>query len=308
MNARVAATAPRASTGFLLAALGAIGFSGKAIIVKLGFRHGADAVILLGLRMLVALPFFVAMGWWASRRGAAGARAMAVSRRDGYRILALGFFGYYLASFLDFAGLAYISATLERLILYLTPTIVLAIHAIVFRRAVGTHQLAALLLSYAGVALAFAHDVSFGGGNIALGSALVFGSALSYSLYLVGSGELVARVGALRLTAYASSVASVLCIAQCLLLRPASALIADAGIWRLSLLNGTLCTVLPVLAMMMAIERIGAGIAAQIGMIGPVSTIVLSVLVLGEAMGPWQVAGTLLVMLGVFFVSRRPAQ
>ncbi len=302
MSASISKTGPRAPLGFALAAFGAIGFSGKAIIVKLGFRHGVDAVTLLGLRMLVAMPFFLAMGWWASRKA-----ALPITPADRWKVLALGFFGYYLASFLDFAGLAFITATLERLILYLTPTIVLLINWLAFRRAVGKRQLIALGLSYVGVALAFAHDSAIGGSNIATGSLLVFASAVSYSVYLVGSGEVVARVGAMRLTAYASSVASVLCIGQCLLLRPASALFADAGVWHLSLLNGTLCTVLPVLAVMMAIERIGSGLAAQIGMIGPISTIVLSMLVLGESMGPWQIAGTLLVMLGVFFVTQRRA-
>ncbi len=290
--------------GFALAAFGAIAFSGKAIIVKLGFRYGADAVTLLALRMLVALPFFLAMGAWA-RRSRARTR---IGARDALRIALLGFFGYYLASFLDFAGLAYITATLERLILYLTPTIVLAIGVLVFRRRPTRVQLGALVLSYAGVVLAFAHDLEVGGRDIALGSALVFASALSYAIYLVGSGELVARVGAMRLTAYASTVACVLCLGQYVLLRPLDGVAAiPPAVWWLSLLNGTLCTVVPVLAVMMAIERIGSGLAAQVGMLGPVSTIVLSLLVLGEPMGPWQVTGTLLVLSGVLLVSRAKA-
>ncbi len=288
--------------GFALAALGAIAFSGKAIIVKLGYRHGVDAVTLLALRMLVALPFFLLMGAWAARRAAP------LAKGDGAKIVGLGFFGYYLASFLDFAGLAYITATLERLILYLTPTLVLAIGLLVFRRRARRAQLVALVISYAGVLLAFGHDWSLGGGNIALGSLLVFGSALAYAIYLVGSGEMVRRVGAVRLTAYASSVASVLCIGQFLLLRsPASLLDVPAPVWWLSLLNGTVCTVLPVLMVMMAVSRIGSALAAQIGMIGPVSTIVLSLLLLGEPMGAWQIAGTVLVMAGVFVVSRQKA-
>lgn len=285
-------------SGLWLAALGAIAFSGKAIIVKLGYRYGADAVTLLALRMLVAFPFFLLMGAWASRR------AVPLSRGDRGRVVALGFLGYYLASFLDFAGLAYITATLERLILYLTPTLVALIGWLAFGRRIARRQALALLVSYAGVALAFGHDLQLGGRNIALGSALVFGSALAYALYLVGSGELVARVGAVRLTAYASSVASVLCLLQFLLLRPLEALVLPWQVHALSLVNGTLCTVLPVLAVMMAVARIGSALAAQVGMVGPVSTIVLSLLLLGEPMGPWQVAGTMLVMAGVFVVSR----
>lgn len=286
-------------SGLVLAALGAIAFSGKAIIVKLGYRYGADAVTLLALRMLVAFPFFLLMGCWAARRSAP------LSNADRVRILLLGFLGYYLASFLDFAGLAYITATLERLILYLTPTLVALIGWLAFGKRISRRQALALLVSYAGVALAFGHDLQVGGSNIMLGGALVFGSALAYALYLVGSGELVARVGAVRLTAYASSVASVLCLVQFVVLRPMQAMVLPWEVYALSLVNGTLCTVLPVLAVMMAVARIGSALAAQVGMIGPVSTIVLSLLLLGEPMGPWQVAGTVLVMAGVFVVSQQ---
>lgn len=294
---------PHALSGFLLAAFGSVAFSGKAIIVKLAYRHGVDAVTLLALRMLVALPFFVLLGLWSSRHGLEPMRIA-----DRWRVLVLGFLGYYLASFLDFAGLAYITATLERLILYLNPTIVLLIGFFVFKRPATPRQLYALVLSYAGVLLALAHDASIGGSNIALGSLLVFLSALSYALYLVGSGEIVARVGAMRLTAQASTVACVLCIGQYLILRaPESALALPIEVWWLSLLNGTLCTVVPVLAVMMAVSRIGPATTAQIGMLGPVSTIVLSLLVLGEPMGPWQVLGTVLVLAGVYVVSRSRA-
>lgn len=286
-------------SGLVLAALGAIAFSGKAIIVKLGYRYGADAVTLLALRMLVAFPFFLMMGFWAARRSAP------LSGADRLRILLLGFLGYYLASFLDFAGLAYITATLERLILYLTPTMVALIGWLAFGKRISRRQALALLVSYAGVALAFGHDLQAGGSNIMLGGVLVFGSALAYALYLVGSGELAARVGAVRLTAYASSVASVLCLLQFVVLRPMQAMVLPWEVYALSLVNGTLCTVLPVLAVMMAVARIGSALAAQVGMIGPVSTIVLSLLLLGEPMGPWQVAGTVLVMAGVFVVSQQ---
>ena len=286
--------------GIGLAAFGAVAFSGKAIIIKLAYRYGVDAVTLLALRMLVALPFFLLMAMWARSRS-----RVRIVRGDALRIVALGFFGYYLASFLDFAGLAYITATLERLILYLTPTLVLAIGFLVYRRAVSRRQVFALIVSYAGVLLAFAHDRALGGSDVALGGVLVLGSALSYAIYLVGSGQLVARVGAVRLTAYASSVACVLCLLQFAVLRPWSALQLPAPVWWLSLVNGSLCTVVPLLAVMLAIDRIGSGLAAQVGMLGPVSTIVLSLLVLGEAMGPWQVAGTVLVMGGVFVVAKK---
>lgn len=285
------------ASGLLLAGVGAIAASGKAVIVKLAYRHGADATTLLALRMLVALPFFVTMGAWAARR------APALSRGDLGRVALLGFSGYYLSSYLDFLGLQYISATLERLILYLSPTLVVLIALLVLRQRPTRLQVLALLVSYLGVLLAFGHDIQLDGRRKLLGAALVFASALSYAVYLFGSGQAVARIGAVRLTAYASTVACVLCIGQYLLLQPLAALGRQPPpVYWLSLLNGTVCTVLPVLAIMLGVKRIGSSLAAQVSMLGPVSTIVLSVWLLDEPMGPWQGAGTVLVLLGVLLV------
>lgn len=299
-NARPAADG-RLLPGLLLATLGAIGFSGKAIIVKLAYRYGVDAVTLLMYRMLFALPLFAAMAIWAGRG------RPALSRRDLLGVLWLGFTGYYLASFLDFAGLQYISASFERSILYLNPTLVLLLGWLLYGRKVQRHQAIAMAVSYSGVLLVFGHEASLQGPNVALGAALVFLSALSYALYLSYSGELVQRLGALRLAGLATSVACVLCIVQFLLLRPLSAAqVAPPVIW-LSLLNATACTAAPVLLVMMGIERIGAGLASQVGMIGPMSTIALGVLLLAEPFNGWIIAGTALVVGGVFLVTRRRA-
>lgn len=288
----------RLGPGLALAAAGSVAFSAKAIIVKLAYRHDVDAVTLIMYRMLFALPLFLALAWWAGR----GKPPLA--RRDLAGVAGLGFCGYYLASFLDFAGLQYITASLERLILYLNPTIVLLLGWLLFHQRVSARQALALAVSYGGVLLVFGHEVRLSGSDSALGAALVFGSALSYAVYLVYSGKEVRRLGALRLTGWATSVACVLCIVQFLLLRPLSAaLVAPAVVW-LSVLNATLCTFAPVLMVMMAIERIGATLTAQTGMIGPVSTIVMGVLILGEPMNAWIVAGTVLVLLGVWLLAR----
>jgi drug/metabolite transporter (DMT)-like permease len=301
MNPSVAAAAPAASSrgaGLALAAAGAIAFSGKAIIVKLAYRHGVDAVTLIMYRMLFALPLFLLLAWWAGRGKAA------LTRRDWTAVAGLGFCGYYLASFLDFAGLQYVSASLERLILYLNPTIVIVLALLLFRRRVSGEQWLALAASYAGVLLVFGHELQFGGPQVALGAALVFGSAVSYAVYLVYSGEEVRRLGSLRLSGLATSVACMLCIAQFFLLRPVAAMaVAPAVLW-LSLLNATLCTFAPVLMVMMAIERIGPGLTAQTGMIGPLSTIAMGVLVLGEPFTAWIVAGTGLVLTGIWLLAR----
>ena len=293
------ARARSALPGLLLAAVGAIAFSGKAIIVKLAYRYGVDAVTLIMYRMLFALPMFVALAWWAGRN------RPALTRRDWRVVLGLGFCGYYLASYLDFAGLQYVSASLERLILYLNPTLVMLLGVLLFRRRVSAAQLSALAVSYCGVLLVFGHEVTLMGANVALGALLVFGSALSYAVYLVYSGEEVNRLGALRLTGLATSVACVLCIAQFALLRPLAALdVAPQVLW-LSVLNATVCTFAPVVMVMMAIERIGATLAAQTGMVGPLSTILMGVLILGEPFTTWVAAGTALVLAGIWMLARR---
>ena len=217
-----------------LALVGAIAFSGKAIIIKLAYRHGVDAVTLIMYRMLFALPMFLLLAWWAGRG------KPTLVQRDWIAVCGLGFTGYYLASFLDFAGLVYVTASLERLILYLNPTLVLGMGVVLAKRKVTKRQLIALGVSYCGVLLVFGHEVTLVGPHVALGAALVFGSAVSYAVYLFYSGEEVKRLGALRLTGLATTVACVLCILQFALLRPMSAaVVAPEVIW-LSVLNATL--------------------------------------------------------------------
>ena len=247
--------------GFALALAGSISFSGKAIIVKLAYRYGVDAVTLIMYRMLFALPMFLLLAWWAGRG------KPALIRRDWLAVIGLGFSGYYLASLLDFMGLAYISASLERLILYLNPTIVLGL-------------------------------------SVLLGATLVFGSAVSYASYLVASGRVVKRLGSLRLTGLATTVACLFCIAHFLLLRPISAMAVAPEVLWLSLLNATACTFAPVLMVMMAIERLGPTLTAQTGMVGPLSTIALSVLLLGEPFTPVLLLGTVLVLAGIWLLAR----
>ena len=282
------------ATGLALALLGSIAFSGKAIIVKLAYRHGVDAVTLIMYRMLFALPIFAVMAWWASRG------KPPLSRKDWLGVLGLGVTGYYLASFLDFAGLAYISASLERLILYLNPTLVVMLGWVLYRRSITWGQAVGMLISYCGVVLVFGHEANLQGTNAAWGTLLVFLSAVSYAIYLVYSGEMVRRLGSLRLVGLATTVACLLCLLQFVVLRPFSAaVVAPEVIW-LSVLNATLCTAAPVLMVMMAIERVGAGMTAQTGMVGPLSTILMGVWILGEPFTVWVAAGTALVITGIF--------
>jgi drug/metabolite transporter (DMT)-like permease len=287
--------------GLTIAITGAVLFSAKAIVAKLIYRYHVDAVTLITFRMLFSLPFFAAIGLWKARTEAS------LTTGEIGRIVVLGLLGYYLSSFLDFLGLQYISAGLERLILFLTPSFVLLISIFFLKKRIGWTEWAALVTAYLGTVLVFIHDVKIGGANVWLGGILVLGSALSYACYLLLSGHLVRRVGTLRLVAYAMCVSSAACIVQFFLLRPASLLVQPAEVYGLSLINAVFCTVFPVLLTMMAVARIGPATASQAGMIGPVSTLFLGAVILNEPVTGIQLAGTALVLAGIYLLSRKKA-
>jgi len=288
-------------TGLAIGIVGAVLFSAKAIVAKLIYRYDVDAVTLIMFRMLFSFPLFAAVAWWKAHS------ELPLSNADRIRIAVLGLIGYYLSSFLDFLGLQYISAGLERLILFLTPSFVLLLSFFFYRRRVTWLEWGALGLSYLGTVLVFLHDVRLGGANIGLGSALVLGAAISYSLYLLLSGELVSRVGAMRLVAYAMCVSCVACIVQFFLLRPASLIVQPAAVYGLSMVNAVLCTVLPVFLTMIAVARIGPASSAQAGMVGPVSTLFLGAVILHEPVTGIQLAGTGLVLTGIYLISKKKA-
>lgn len=298
-----ASVKPYALGGLAIAMIGSIGFSGKAIIVKLAYRYDVDAVTLIMYRMLVALIPFVAIALWAGRGKAP------LSWKDRGSIFILGFTGYYLASFLDFLGLQYISASLERLILYLNPTLVFVFGLLWFGQRATRRQVIAIATGYAGMLVVFGNELSlaFAGSNVTLGTALVFAGAVSYALYISYSGALVSRIGSLRLVGWASTVACLLCFAQFLVLRPLSAALVPAPVVWLSLINGTACTVMPVLLLMIAISRVGSTAAAQASLLGPISTIVLGVFILEEPFTLWVAAGTTLVLASIWMLARKPA-
>lgn len=289
--------AARGGTG--LATLGAILFSAKAIVVKLAYRHGVHAEVLLGLRMLLSMPFFFAALWWSSLRASAHEPGLP-GRRDLALIVLAGVLGYYAASLLDFMGLEYISAGLERLILFTYPPMVLLINSALRRHWPGKRASLAMALSYAGLLLVYGHEARLEGGQVTLGALLVLASALCYGSYLIVAGELLRRLGSIRVTALASLVSGVMILVQLSLHTPWSEVWAlPAPVWWLSWFNAIFCTVVPVFAVMMAIRRIGSSRVAQIGMLGPVSTIALGVLVLGERFTLWHLAGTTLVLAGI---------
>ena len=284
-------------TGFALAALAAILFSAKAILAKFLYLHQIDPITLMTLRMGMALPVFAAVAgietWRARQRGDA------LTAREWWQIGFLGFVGYYVSSYLDFWGLQHVAAALERLILFLTPTLVIALGVLFYRKAVPRRQRWALAISYAGTVLVFIEHLRLDTGDVVFGSMLVFGAALAYASYLVQSGEMVARVGSLRLVSYVMLVSTGFCLIHYLALHPLSALAQSQPVLQLSLLNALMCTVAPVFLTMFAISRIGAARASQLSMLGPVSLLFLGHWLLDERISLVQIIGTAVVLVGI---------
>lgn len=289
--------------GIVMAGIGSMLFSGKAVLVKLAFGYGANAETLLALRMLMALPLFWTVYWWEARR-----KPMSpITWIDRAKIFFLGFLGYFLSSYIDFLGLQYISVGLERIVLYLTPTIVLLISYFALNKAISKMQWYALIVGYLGVFVVFIQDASSGGAYAWLGMALVFGSACSYAAYMIGAGEMVKRVGSVRLVVLASSASAVLSILQSSLYNPSAVFEQANQVYWLSLLNASLCTVIPMLLIMIAINRIGSPLVAQAGILGPVSTIFLGYFILSEPITWLQIAGMTLVIAAMWLLVRNDA-
>jgi drug/metabolite transporter (DMT)-like permease len=293
--------------GPVCAVIGILGFSFKAILIKLAYSWAPiDPITLLTLRMIYSVPFFALMAWWATK----SPDAKPMRRPDWLAILWLGFIGYYLASLLDFMGLQYITASLERLVLFLNPTMVVLLSMALFRQRAGGRTWVALALSYAGILLVFEHDLRFTGDTEGfwLGAGLVLAAAFCYALYLVGVGPVIARLGSLRFIAWAMLTSAVFVIVQFLLTRPLTALAAPASIQFLSLVMALFSTVLPTFLVAEAIKRIGANRTSIIGSLGPVFTIWLGWWMLGEAVHWTQLLGAALVLGGVTLVTMKRAE
>ncbi len=294
------------SAGALFAAAAQFGFAAKAIFIKLAYaaQPGLDAVTLLALRMIFSLPFFLLMAWWA-RRESKGSAPVPMQRRDWGMIVFLGFIGYYLSSFFDFFGLQFISAGLERLILFTNPTIVVVLSALFLAKPISRRVAAALLVSYVGLGLAYWHDLVITNDTKALitGTALVLASALCYAVYMMVGTGLTRRIGSTRFTAYMMLVATVFVMTQFFIMRPLSALDLPMKIYAYSVCLAVFSTALPVWMMAEALKRIGASDASMIGTIGPVVTIFLGAIFLGEDVSAMQLIGAGLVLAGVAMIS-----
>lgn len=285
-----------------MAILGSIAFSFKAILIKIAYAvNSVDPVVLLGLRMFYSAPFYLAIGWWLSRTGPP------IAPRDRWAIIWLGFIGYYLSSLLDFIGLQYISAALERLVLFLYPTLVVLLSALFYKKPITRPVVGALALSYVGIAFVFWHDGSVTGSveRVALGSAVVFAGALLYATYLVFATTVIQRVGSARFTAWAMLASAGFIGAHALATQPAAALAQPMKIHAIGLAMAVFSTVLPSFLMSEALSRIGANSTSVLGAVGPVTTLAFGALLLSEPIGALQIFGAVLVLTGVLLITVR---
>jgi drug/metabolite transporter (DMT)-like permease len=294
--------------GLIAALAGAAFFATKGIVIKLAMLQGVDAVTTLTWRMIVAVPIFVTVGIlsYRSRKASQPAGGPPIlTCTTILQTLGVGILGYYLASYLDFSALTYISAQFDRLILLTYPFFVVLFGAMFFGRKINPMMLGALLVSYLGIGVIFWRDFSVEGDNVLLGAALVFGSAVVYAAYQILAKPLIDKMGPQLFTSIAMSAAGPAVIVHFLVTHPVSDLAVNGNAMLLMLAMGTVSTVLPAYCISAAIGLIGPERTAVVGNISPVVTVGLAVSILGEAFTLWHAAGTVLVLLGVWLFSRK---
>ena len=290
--------------GVIICFLGAVCFSTKAIFVKLAYRDtDIDPVTLLALRMLFSLPFFIFSAAVSSNK----TTNVRFTQKQWIAVAAIGCLGYYVSSLLDFLGLQYITAGIERLILFIYPTLVLLISSIIFKIKITSRQWLALLVTYAGLIAACVPEIqgTGAGENFWKGSLLILVCALTYALYIVGSGKLIPVVGASKFNSYAMSFAAVAVLIHFFLTSSYSLLDQTAMVYMYSFAMAIISTVIPSYLISEAIKRVGSGNAAIIASVGPVSTILQAAIFLNEPVKTLQLLGTGLILAGVFMVGQK---
>jgi drug/metabolite transporter (DMT)-like permease len=293
-------------SGIFLCFFGAICFSTKAIFVKLAYHEESiDAIALLALRMIFSLPFFVVSAIASSNKSS----NISFTGKQWIKIAVVGLLGYYVSSLLDFIGLQYISAGIERLVLFIYPTLVLLISAVVFRVRIRPLQWLALLITYSGLFIAFVGEVDLNAhqeDNFYWGTLLIFACAITYACYIVGSGRIIPHVGAAKFNSYAMSFACLGVLLHFFVFDNQSLFHFQPIIYVYAALMAVISTVIPSYLVSAGIKRIGSGNAAIVGSIGPVSTIIQAYFFLGEPVFLLQILGTLMIVVGVLVIGKSP--
>jgi len=291
--------------GILIALCGAVLFSTKAIFVKLAYRDtSVDALTLLALRMVFSIPFFLGAAALSSNK----TTNVKLTGMEWIYVALIGCLGYYVSSFLDFVGLKYVSAGIERLVLFIYPTLTLLMSAIIFKVKIKPLQWLALVVTYFGLSIAFFGEVDIHSPqnrNFLFGSVMIFICAFTYAGYIVGSGRLIPKVGASKFNSYAMSFACVGVLLHFVSFSEISMFHLPPAVYGYSFFMAIFATVIPSYLVTAAINRIGSDDAAIVGSVGPVSTILLANLFLNEAITVWQLMGTACILMGVLIIGRQ---
>jgi len=283
-----------------LALCAAVMFSSKAVLIKLSYQYDIDRLTILTLRLGFAFPIYLLINTFRSKKE----DRVAVSAKDWGLIVFLGFIGYYISSYLDFWGLQYISAGLERLILFVYPTITTILAALILKQKITSKQIIAIAIAYLGIFISF-QDNTAHNDNIWMGASLIFLSALTYAFYLVGADKLIPKYGAIRFTSYCMIVSCIIVIIHFTVEQPSNLLTLPTEVYGLGFILSIFCTVLPTYMIGEAIKRIGASSTSILSTAGPVSVIFIAYFVLGEPITIAQIAGTIVVIAGIVFLIRK---
>ncbi len=286
--------------GYLIGMLGASFFATKGIVIKLALLENVDALTTLTWRMIIAVPFFVLIGYFGYKSRKKKNVNFNIPRSAIIKTAILGMVGYYLASYLDFAGLEYISAQFDRLILLTYPFFVVIFGAIFFKRVIRFSMILSLLISYAGLALIFAHDLKLAGNDVIIGASLVLGAAVAYALYQLFAKPLIDIMGARLFTSIALTSAGVAVMIHFSLTHEISDLLVSHRAMWLMLAMGTISMVIPAYLISTSIGMIGAEPTAIMGNISPLVTIFLAITILGEDFSLWHAIGSAFVLFGMF--------
>jgi drug/metabolite transporter (DMT)-like permease len=291
--------------GFVFLVIANMAFSAKAVLIKLLYQYNVDTYSIICLRMLIAAPVYISVAIWVAFQK----DNTPLTKKELLSIGGLGILSYYISSMLDFWGLKYISAGVERLILFTYPTMVLVISAMIFKQKITKIQIAAMLLTYIGVVISFVAEKGIGSqNNLILGAALIFTCAFTYSFYVIGTGELAKRFGSLKFTSYAVLAATIPTLIQSYCHDGMNIFHFPKEVYHLGISLALIATVVPTFLIVEGIQLVGAGNSGIIGFIGPVWTIFLANWLLYEPISIMQLIGTAIVLLGVFLISWKGKQ
>lgn len=287
--------------GIVIGIIGIVMFSSKAVMVKLAYNYGVDAISILLLRMLFSFPFYIIIAYVYRHDN----KELTPTRNDYLWIVFFGFVGYYLASYFDFVGLTHIKASLERIILFLYPTIVLLLNKLFLKVAITKIQTMAIVLTYLGIVIAFWDEVSISGGKTYIGGFFILLSAITYASYLVGSGWLIPKFGVIKFTTYAMLVSCMCVFVHYSLISEVNLFSFSWEVYVLGLMIAVFATVIPSFLVSKSIKMISSSNFAIIAGIGPISTVILAAIFLNETLTYLQLFGALLVIVGIVFVSTK---